>query len=46
MTALLAFAKGVLADASSADWKKRQYAVMAQNALRHLIAVAPELQTA
>ncbi len=45
-TALLAFAKGVLADASSADWKKRQYAVMAQNALRHLIAVAPELQTA
>ena len=44
--ALLNFAKAVLADAGSASWKRKQYPVMAQNALRQLIAVSPELQTA
>jgi uncharacterized protein (DUF1800 family) len=45
-TALMRFAQNALADAANASWKKKQYAVMAQNALRHLIAVSPELQTA
>jgi uncharacterized protein (DUF1800 family) len=44
--ALLAFAKAALADAANASWKRKQYAVMTQNALRQLIAVSPELQTA
>jgi uncharacterized protein (DUF1800 family) len=44
--ALLAFAQNALADARSATWKRKQYAVMAQNALRHLIAVSPDFQTA
>jgi uncharacterized protein (DUF1800 family) len=44
--ALLGFAQNALADARSASWKRKQYAVMAQNALRHLIAVSPDLQTA
>ena len=43
--ALLAFARAALGDANQ-SWKRRQYAVMAQNALRHLIAVSPDLQTA
>lgn len=43
--ALLAFAKNALADAN-ASWKRKQYPVMAQNALRHLVAVSPELQSA
>ena len=30
----------------NASWKRKQYAVMTQNALRQLIAVSPELQTA
>ena len=44
--ALLVFAKAALADAANASWKRKQYAVMTQNALRQLIAVSPELQTA
>jgi uncharacterized protein (DUF1800 family) len=43
--ALQQFAQTALADAD-ASWKKRQYPVLAQNALRHLIAVSPDLQTA
>jgi len=44
--ALLAFARAALGDAANASWKRKQYAVMTQNALRQLIAVSPELQTA
>ena len=44
--ALSAFAQAALADAGKASWKRKQYPVMTQNALRHLIAVSPELQTA
>jgi len=44
--ALAGFAQNALADARSATWKRKQYAVMAQNALRHLIAVSPDFQTA
>jgi uncharacterized protein (DUF1800 family) len=45
-TALHAFAQAALADAAKASWKKQQYPPMVENALRHLIAVSPELQTA
>jgi len=44
--ALAAFAQNALADARSATWKRKQYAVMAQNALRLLIAVSADFQTA
>ena len=44
--ALLTFAKNALADARTASWKRQQYSVMTQNALRQLIAVSPDLQTA
>jgi uncharacterized protein (DUF1800 family) len=44
--ALLAFAQTALADADRNSWKRKQYAVMTQNALRHLIAVSPEMQAA
>ena len=44
--ALLTFARRSLADTKGASWKRQQYPVLAQNALRHLIAVSPELQTA
>jgi uncharacterized protein (DUF1800 family) len=44
--ALLAFARNAAADARSDTWKQRQYPVMIENALRHLIAVSPELQAA
>jgi uncharacterized protein (DUF1800 family) len=44
--ALLSFAQNALGDAATASWKRKQYAVMTQNALRHLIAVSPEFQTA
>jgi uncharacterized protein (DUF1800 family) len=44
--ALLTFAHRALGDAKGADWKRRQYPVMVQNALRQLIAVSPELQSA
>jgi uncharacterized protein (DUF1800 family) len=45
-TALLAFAQNALSDARDASWKKKQYSVMTQNALRQLIAVSPDFQTA
>jgi hypothetical protein len=44
--ALLAFAQAALSDARTASWKRKQYSVMTQNALRQLIAVSPDLQTA
>jgi hypothetical protein len=44
--ALLTFAHRSLADAKGTSWKRQQYSVLALNALRHLIAVSPELQTA
>ena len=44
--ALLSFARTALADAGKESWKRKQYPVMTQNALRQLIAVSPELQTA
>jgi uncharacterized protein (DUF1800 family) len=44
--ALLAFAQNALGDAAGATWKRKQYAVMTQNALRQLIAVSPEMQAA
>jgi hypothetical protein len=44
--ALLRFAKLSLHDAGSQDWKKVQYPVLVENALRQLIAVSPDLQTA
>ena len=43
--ALLRFAQTALGDAN-ASWKRKQYAVMTTNALRQLIAVSPDLQTA
>jgi hypothetical protein len=43
---LLGFATAALGDAAGASWKRKQYPVLAQNALRHLIAVSPELQAA
>jgi uncharacterized protein (DUF1800 family) len=45
-SALLRFAQSALGDAAGASWKRKQYAVMVQNALRQLIAVSPEFQTA
>jgi uncharacterized protein (DUF1800 family) len=44
--ALLAFAQKALSDARTESWKRKQYSVMTQNALRQLIAVSPDLQTA
>jgi uncharacterized protein (DUF1800 family) len=43
---LASFAQAALADAAAAQWKRKQYPPMVTNALRHLIAVSPELQTA
>jgi uncharacterized protein (DUF1800 family) len=43
--ALHAFAARALADADR-KWKKEQYPPLVENALRHLIAVSPDLQTA
>ena len=40
------FAQNALSDARNASWKKKQYSVMTQNALRQLIAVSPDFQTA
>ena len=44
--ALLDFAQKALSDARNESWKRKQYSVMAQNALRQLIAVSPDFQTA
>jgi hypothetical protein len=38
------FAKASLAAAKS-SWKQQQYPVLTENALRHLIAASPDLQT-
>jgi uncharacterized protein (DUF1800 family) len=43
--ALLAFAQRSLADARQ-NWKKTQYPVLTENALRQLVAVSPDLLTA
>jgi len=42
--ALARFAKRALADAND-RWKKEQYPPLIENALRHLLATAPDLQT-
>jgi uncharacterized protein (DUF1800 family) len=44
--ALLDFAQKALSDARNESWKRKQYSVMTQNALRQLIAVSPDFQTA
>ncbi len=44
--ALLQFAQGALRDAGTQSWKQVQYPVLVENALRQLIAVSPDLQTA
>ena len=44
--ALVTFAQRALGDAKGASWKRQQYPVLVLNALRHLIAVSPELQAA
>jgi uncharacterized protein (DUF1800 family) len=41
---LARFAKRAMADAN-ADWKKRSYPPLVENALRQLLATAPDLQT-
>jgi uncharacterized protein (DUF1800 family) len=41
---LHAFAKAALGTAK-ASWKQKQYPVLTENALRHLIAASPDLQT-
>jgi uncharacterized protein (DUF1800 family) len=45
-SALLRYAQSALADAGRAKWKQLQYPVLVENALRQLIAVSPDLQTA
>jgi len=42
--ALVAFAQASLDDANQ-SWKRTQYPVLAQNALRQLVAVSPDLHT-
>ena len=42
--ALKAFAKRAVGDADE-RWKKAQYPALIENALRHLIAISPDLQT-
>ena len=44
--ALLRFAQSALGDAAGQRWKKQQYPALVENALRQLIAVSPDLQTA
>jgi uncharacterized protein (DUF1800 family) len=46
MHALRTFAARALADASGQRWKKQQYPPMVVNALRHLVATSPEMQSA
>jgi uncharacterized protein (DUF1800 family) len=46
LRALQTFAGNALADAKSQRWKQQQYPPMVLNALRHLVAVSPELQAA
>jgi uncharacterized protein (DUF1800 family) len=42
---LLEFAKVALGDAGKEQWKRQQYPVLVENALRQLVAVSPDLQT-
>ena len=44
--ALRTFANSALRDAGNASWKQQQYPVLVQNALRQLVAMSPDLQTA
>jgi len=44
-SALLAFARTALAQAGEQKWKRQQYPVLVENALRQLIAVSPDVQT-
>jgi uncharacterized protein (DUF1800 family) len=44
--ALLQFAQDALGDARGSSWKRKQYPVLVQNALRHLIATSPDFLTA
>jgi uncharacterized protein (DUF1800 family) len=44
LRALKSFATRAVADADQ-RWKKAQYPALIENALRHLIAVSPDLQT-
>jgi uncharacterized protein (DUF1800 family) len=44
--ALLAFAEKAMAAAVADDWRQKAYPPMILNALRHLVAVSPEMQTA
>jgi len=43
--ALLQFAQRAIADAGGQKWKRQQYPVLVENALRQLIAVSPDVQT-
>jgi hypothetical protein len=43
--ALLDFATKAMGDARKQSWKLKQYPALVENALRHLIAVSPDLQT-
>jgi uncharacterized protein (DUF1800 family) len=43
--ALLQFAQAALRDAGGQKWKREQYPVLLENALRQLIAVSPDVQT-
>ena len=43
---LLRFANRVVKDAGKQQWKQQQYPVMLETALRQLIAVSPDMQTA
>lgn len=44
--ALTSFANGAISEAGNTKWELKQYPPMTVNALRHLIAVAPEFQAA
>jgi uncharacterized protein (DUF1800 family) len=46
VSALKTFMANALGDAKGQQWKQQQYPPMVLNALKHLIATAPELQTA
>ena len=45
-SSLLQYAQTALGDAGAKRWKQLEYGVLVENALRQLIAVSPDLQTA
>ena len=45
-TLLLTFARRSLQDAAKQSWKEKSYPALLQNALRHLIVMSPDYQTA